>query len=95
MFANQHQITDVNDCRKKKAENERHLPNIDCINQHHHAASDAEIPKLDGDDAPFETFRNVPLDYKATGEKQVSDQAEDRPKRNFAGNIAPKIVQIV
>ena len=95
MFSNQHQIADVNDCREKKAKNERDLPDVDCINQHHHTAGDAEVPKLNGNNAAFKTFRDVPLDHEAAGEKQVGYQSEKRPESKLAGKIGPEIVQIM
>src|SRR5437879_13133439 len=95
MFSNQHQIANVNDRWEKKAENERDLSNVDCIDQHHHTPGDAQVPKLDRNNAAFKTFRYVPLDHETACEKQVRDQSKKSPESELAGDIGPEIVQVM
>ena len=95
MFSNQHQIADVNDGREKKTENERDLSDVNRVDEHHHAPENTQIPKLDGNDAALEALRHVPLNDKAAREKQIGHQSEKRPEGELAGEITPKIVQIM
>jgi hypothetical protein len=95
MLPDQHQITNVDDCRKKEAKDEGNLTDINGVDQHHDTAGDAQVPELDWNNAAFQPFRNVPLNDEATREKEVRDQAEKRPESELAGQIGPEIVQIM
>ena len=95
MFPNQHQITNIDYGGKKKAKDQGYLPNINGVDQHHHAAGDAQIPKLNRNDAALQSFGNVPLNDEAAGKEKIRDQPEDRPEGDLAGEILPQIVQVM
>jgi hypothetical protein len=92
--SDQHQISNVNDGRKGKAKDDRHFSNVDGVGERQDAADNAQIPKLDGDNALLELFRGIPLDDKAAGKSEVADVANQAPNSQFSLEIFQKVIKI-
>ena len=95
MFSDQHEVADIDDRGEEKAQNQRNFSDVDCVNQHHEASGDTQIPKLNRNDAAFEPLGDVPLNDETARKKQVGDQPKERPEGELARKIAPEIMQVM